>query len=292
MPARRSNAFTLIELLVVIAIVAMLIGLLLPALGQARRSAQSVANLSNLRSLGQGTHMYVNQYETLLPLRTPPGSVHENTGRPRPRWHWFVGDFVGRPYTPQTLEEEQEFFSGGRIARIDNRVFIDPTQQVEQFIDHQGHVDALRNGSYGYNYHYLGNSRTDNPRPRHDNFPVRLSAIVQPSMTIAIADSLGMQDAHATSRIHDHSYSLDPPRLDTDRNNAQRFARANDKSPAHARHLGKATAAFLDGHAKPMSLEDMGYIVIDRKENIVEFDRGSNALWNGLGHDPEATGRN
>ncbi len=61
------RAFTLIELLVVIAVIAVLIGILLPGLSQARLTARSVSCLSKLRQVGVGLTLYFSDFRETLP---------------------------------------------------------------------------------------------------------------------------------------------------------------------------------------------------------------------------------
>lgn len=65
---RPLHGFTLVELLVVISIIGLLISLLLPALAAARDEAQHAICASNLRSLGQGVFIYVDQYRGQYPI--------------------------------------------------------------------------------------------------------------------------------------------------------------------------------------------------------------------------------
>ncbi len=70
------KAFSLIELLVVIAIIALLVGVLLPALGSARRSSKAVACQANLRGIGQGFTLYSGDHrEAVIPSYNMTGTA-------------------------------------------------------------------------------------------------------------------------------------------------------------------------------------------------------------------------
>jgi len=103
LPAVRKQervAFTLIELLVVIGIIAVLIGVLLPALAKARRAAQTAACLSNLRELGHAYFMYVGaDRQGYLPMCTYPSWGTRSTDpawQPVVHWYEFLSPYLGR----------------------------------------------------------------------------------------------------------------------------------------------------------------------------------------------------
>jgi prepilin-type N-terminal cleavage/methylation domain-containing protein/prepilin-type processing-associated H-X9-DG protein len=71
-----SRAFTLIELLVVIAVIALLVGILLPALGKARATSRQAACLSNTRQMGLAMTAYANDRKDWYPVLPRPASFN------------------------------------------------------------------------------------------------------------------------------------------------------------------------------------------------------------------------
>jgi prepilin-type N-terminal cleavage/methylation domain-containing protein/prepilin-type processing-associated H-X9-DG protein len=140
--ARR--AFSLVELLVVVGIIAVLIGLLMPAITAARESAKTVACLSNLRQLAVATHAYADSNKGLFPI-----AYHFRTS---PEFVSYAWDFT----TTRT--------SGGDVV-VEAGLLWDGkgSGKVQQCPSFDGASNTVGDPFTGYNYNtsYIGHGASE-----------------------------------------------------------------------------------------------------------------------------------
>ena len=110
-------AFTLVELLVVIGIIAVLIGMLMPALRKAREAAMATQCLSNIRQMGLAVQNYTSESKGFLPpYRLPTGP----TWAPQPYFFQYLPGFYqrGLPGTMICPSDNLLEISGGGVRGV------------------------------------------------------------------------------------------------------------------------------------------------------------------------------
>ena len=131
--------FTLLELLIVIAIIAIIAGMLLPALNRARERANSIACVSNLRQIQYAVGGYADDHRGIFP------NVYGNS--------WSVDKDLDANWI-YTLYQGKYLTSGGVfICRSQHRITDDADAK---FLADPLSVRLYNNGSYGFNWLYLG----------------------------------------------------------------------------------------------------------------------------------------
>jgi prepilin-type N-terminal cleavage/methylation domain-containing protein/prepilin-type processing-associated H-X9-DG protein len=172
-PRPRATGFTLVELLVVIGIIAILVGVLLPALGAARAQSRAVACLSNLRQLTTAALMYAQETK------------------------WYVG-YVRHPAPRPSLDRKELLFPYLRQGKnnqdhADNHVWRCPSNEGRTWLNpSSGRVE--QEASYGFNANLNGQ---------------RLNRIRKWSETVAICDA-GLADQPYAGRPSDATHVWPP----------------------------------------------------------------------------------
>jgi prepilin-type N-terminal cleavage/methylation domain-containing protein/prepilin-type processing-associated H-X9-DG protein len=234
---RRCPAFTLIELLVVIAIIAILAGMLLPALSQAKRKAGQTKCVSNLKQLSLGTLMYIDDNQDGF-----PGTASRNTyGFHKEDWIYWRTNLAKFP----PIEKSPIVVS---LASASSNLFRCPVDRFDK--ERLSLTDG--NGPYFYSYSLTSYDLEGNRNPGMasifqgsiDNaqaFAFKMANVKNPTGKIMLAEE---QSSHQPSESTD-------PRGSSSIINDGRFVPDGDL--LSLRHNKKADVAFADGHVAPVT---------------------------------------
>jgi prepilin-type N-terminal cleavage/methylation domain-containing protein len=164
-PRQRRDAFTLVELLVVVAIIAVLIGLLLPAIQKVREAANRAQCENNLKQLGLALHNYHSSYGTLpsgfttLPSNDPtvPAGSPANVGH---SMFTFLLPYVEKDNAYRAITLTNGFFSTTNMPNANPafstpiKTFICPSSPAPVTMDYSAALNQGWNSTGNYNISY------------------------------------------------------------------------------------------------------------------------------------------